>query len=153
VVTLVVSTINIIHVLNSYLVLALIPALTFSMPPNNRFDSRPQLTISNRARRPPNSNNIRSTLHIGPIIPKYGTLILHQSSCPRDRNLHQQPTHWNSVECYSPLLLSDIQTTPLPGVPSRVVTVGVPWQPSVKLVSAANLKLGRPRASVVRAQA
>jgi len=94
------STINIIHVLISYLVLASIPVLTSSMPPTGGSDIRPQLTISNRARRPPYSNDIRSTLNVGPIISEHWTLILHQSSCPRDRNLHQQPAYWNSVECY-----------------------------------------------------
>lgn len=82
------STINSIHVLISYLILPLISALTFSMPRTCEFDIRPQLTISNRARRSPNSHNIRSTLHIGPVISKHGTLILHQSSCPCNRNLH-----------------------------------------------------------------
>jgi hypothetical protein len=98
-----VSNINSIHVLSSCLVLALISALTFSMPHTcSEFNMRRQLTISNRPRCSPNSNDISPTLHIRPIIPKHGTLILHQSSCPRDRNLHQQPIHRNSVECYKP---------------------------------------------------
>lgn len=94
------STINSISILSSYLIPALISALTISIPPTSEFNIRPQLTISNRTRRSPNNHNIRTTLHIGPIISKHGTLILHQSSCPRDWNLHQQPIHWNAVECY-----------------------------------------------------
>jgi len=57
-------------------------------------------------------------------------------------------TAWKAT---SPLLLSAIQTTPVPGWPFKLVTVGVPWQPNVVLVCAANLKFGLPSASDVKA--